>query len=41
MSLQTERLEGLMQRLGLADMSQSYAALSEQAAQKNPYQQCR
>ena len=35
MSLQSERLEGLMQRLGLADMAQSYAALSEQAAQKN------
>lgn len=38
MSLQSERLEGLMQRLGLADMEQTYAALAEQAAQKNlPY----
>jgi DNA replication protein DnaC len=38
MSLQTERLEMLMQRLGLADMAQSYAALAEQAAQKElPY----
>jgi len=35
MSLQSERLDALMQRLGLADMAQSYAALSEQAAQKN------
>ena len=38
MSLQTERLELLMQRLGLADMAQCYPALAEQAAQKNlPY----
>ena len=38
MSLQSERLEMLMQRLGLADMAQSYAALAEQAAQKDlPY----
>src|SRR6202166_707297 len=35
MSLQSERLETLMQRLGLADMAQAYAALAEQAAQKN------
>jgi DNA replication protein DnaC len=35
MSLQSERLETLMQRLGLADMVQSYAAWAEQAAQKN------
>lgn len=35
MSLQSERLEGLMQRMGLSDMAQSYAALAEQAAQKN------
>jgi len=38
MSLQSERLGMLMQRLGLADMAQSYAALAEQAAQKDlPY----
>jgi DNA replication protein DnaC len=38
MSLQSERLELLMQRLGLADMSQRYAALAEEAARKNlPY----
>jgi len=35
MSLQTERLEALMQRLGLDDMAQTYAGLAEQAAQKN------
>lgn len=35
MSLQSERLETMMHRLGLDDMAQSYAALSEQAAQKN------
>ena len=38
MSLQTERLETLFQRLGLADMAKGYQALAEQAAQKNlPY----
>ena len=38
MSLQSERLELLMQRLGLDDMAQCYQALAEQAAQKNlPY----
>ena len=35
MSLQSERLENLLQRLGLTDMAQSYAALAEQAAQKH------
>jgi DNA replication protein DnaC len=35
MSLQSERLELLMQRLSLSDMAQAYAALAEQAAQKN------
>jgi len=35
MSLQTERLDALMRRLGLADMAQAYAAMAEQAAQKN------
>jgi len=35
MSLQSERLELLMQRLGLAHMAEGYAALAEQAAQKN------
>ena len=35
MSLQSERLDALMQRLGLTDMAQSYAALAEHAAQKN------
>jgi DNA replication protein DnaC len=35
MSLQSERLESLMQRMGLSDMAQSYAGLAEQAAQKN------
>jgi DNA replication protein DnaC len=38
MSLQSERLEMLMQRLSLCDMVHGYAALAEQAAQKNlPY----
>ena len=38
MSLQSERLQLLMQRLGLNDMARSYEALAEQAAQKNlPY----
>jgi hypothetical protein len=38
MSLQSERLELLMQRLSLADMAQRYQLLAEQAAQKNlPY----
>jgi DNA replication protein DnaC len=38
MSLQSERLELLMQRLSLAEMAQRYQALAEQAAQKNlPY----
>jgi DNA replication protein DnaC len=35
MSLQSERLELLMQRLSLPDMAQGYAALAGQAAQKN------
>ena len=35
MSLQTERLETLFQRLGLADMAKGYQALAEQAAQKD------
>src|SRR5882724_3845476 len=35
MSLQSERLELLMQRLSLSNMAQGYAALAEQAAQKN------
>src|SRR5207248_9435035 len=35
MSLQSERLELLMQRLSLSDMVQRYASLAEQAAQKN------
>ena len=34
MSLQSERLELLMQRLSLSDMLQGYAALAEQAAQR-------
>ena len=38
MSLQTERLETLFQRLSLADMAKGYQALAEQAAQKDlPY----
>lgn len=38
MSLQSERLQMLMQRLGLTDMAQWYESLAEQAAQKNlPY----
>src|SRR4029077_860400 len=38
MSLQSERLELLMQRLSLGDMAQRYQAQAEQAAQKNlPY----
>ncbi len=38
MSLQSERLELLFERLGLADMAQSYQRLAEQAAEKNlPY----
>ena len=38
MSLQSERLQLLMQRLGLNDMVHSYEALAEQAAQKDlPY----
>ena len=38
MSLQSERLQLLMQRLGLTEMVHGYEALSEQAAQKNlPY----
>ena len=38
MSLQSERLQLLMQRLGLTEMVHGYQALSEQAAQKNlPY----
>jgi hypothetical protein len=38
MSLQTERIQLLMQRLGLTEMAHGYAALAEQAAQKNlPY----
>jgi len=38
MSLQSERIQVLMQRLGLTGMIHSYEALSEQAAQKNlPY----
>ena len=38
MSLQSERLQLLMQRLGLTEMVHGYEALFEQAAQKNlPY----
>ncbi len=38
MSLQSERLQLLMQRLGLNDMAHCYEAVAEQAAQKNlPY----
>ena len=38
MSLQSERLDLLLERLGLAEMAQRYQALAEQAAQKElPY----
>jgi DNA replication protein DnaC len=38
MSLQSERIQLLMQRLGLTEMVHGYAAVAEQAAQKNlPY----
>ena len=38
MSLQSERIQVLMQRLGLTEMVHGYETLSEQAAQKNlPY----
>src|SRR2546421_12493808 len=38
MSLQSERIQLLMQRLSLTDMVHGYQALAEQAAQKNlPY----
>jgi hypothetical protein len=38
LSLQSERLEVLMQKLGLADLAQGYEVLAEQAAQKElPY----
>jgi hypothetical protein len=38
MSLQSERIQLLMQRLSLTEMAHGYEALAEQAAQKNlPY----
>ena len=38
MSLQSERIQALMQRLSLTEMVHGYEALAEQAAQKNlPY----
>src|SRR5258707_12445793 len=38
MSLQSERIQLLMQRLSLTEMARGYEALAEQAAQKNlPY----
>jgi DNA replication protein DnaC len=38
MSLQSERLQALMQKLGLPDLAQGYESLAEQAAQKQlPY----
>ena len=38
MSLQSERIQTLMQRLSLTEMVHGYEALAEQAAQKNlPY----